>query len=52
MDNAADIHQSQVTDTTSPATSKRWHEPKYVVIDVNETASDFIAVTDGTSFFS
>jgi hypothetical protein len=52
MDNAADTHQSQVTDTTSPATSKRWHAPKYVVIDVNETATDFISVTDGATFFS
>lgn len=52
MDNATDSHQSQNTDTAEPAERKRWHAPKYVTLDVDETASDFIAVTDGTSFFS
>lgn len=49
MDKAVETRKSQTTDKTA---SKRWHTPEYVVTDVNETASDFIAITDGTSFFS
>jgi hypothetical protein len=52
MANATETHKSQTTDTTTPAGRKHWHTPEYVAIDVNETASDFIAVTDSTSFFS
>lgn len=52
MDNTTDTRQSPTADTPKPAESKRWHAPKYETIDLSETASDFIAVTDTTSFFS
>ena len=57
MDNVVDARQSPITDTTKPVTTKpvttkHWHAPKYTILDVNETAQDFIAVTDTTSFFS
>ena len=51
MDHPADAHPTQ-TDRTESADLKPWQAPKCVILDVDETASDFIAVTDSTSFFS
>lgn len=47
-----DIRHLQKTDTDTAAERKPWHAPKRVSMDIDETATDFIAVTDNTSFFS
>jgi|GEM_PF-1950663 len=46
------VRSQSLSQKTESTDRKPWETPQIKVFPVNETESDFIAVTDGTSFFS